>query len=147
MESIEDRNIAVVRRYYEGCNSGDLAVLRSTVTEDVIHYFLPHTFPTLRGAEHLARFWRKFHVTLSPVWRIDEVIADGDRVVSEWSCLWTEPGEGVRVMSRGTEWYILRDGRIAEVRAYFQATEIADSELVDFPYAGRGYFTRSGPVP
>jgi hypothetical protein len=47
-------------------------------------------------------------------------------------------------MSRGTEWYILRDGRIAEVRAYFQATEIADSELVDFPYAGRGYLMRPG---
>jgi ketosteroid isomerase-like protein len=143
MESIEDRNIAVVRRYYEGCNSGDLAVLQGTLTEDVVHYFLSHTFPTVRGAEHLARFWRKFQVVLRPVWRIDEIIAHGDRVVSEWSCLW-EPGEGARVMSRGTEWYILRDGRIAEVRAYFQATEIADSELVDFPYVGRGYLMRPG---
>lgn len=32
-------NIQIVRRYFEGCSSGDLDVLLSTLTPDVVHYF------------------------------------------------------------------------------------------------------------
>jgi hypothetical protein len=42
-------------------------------------------------------------------------------------------------MNRGTEWYVLRQGRIAEVRAYFIAGPGSSSELATFPYADRGY--------
>ena len=42
-------------------------------------------------------------------------------------------------MMRGSEWYVMRDGRIAEVRAYFAYSASSDVELTDFPYAGRGY--------
>jgi hypothetical protein len=45
-------------------------------------------------------------------------------------------------MSRGTEWYVLRDGLIVEVRAYFATNQSADTELADFPYADRKYLTR-----
>lgn len=142
METIEERNIAVVRRYFDGCNSGDLGVLRSTLAPDVVHYFLPETFQTIRGAEHLAKYWRKYQVTLRPLWNLDHIMGRGDEVVSEWSCLWTPVGAGHQVMSRGTEWYIVRTGQICEVRAYFAANSRADSELADFPYADRAYLTR-----
>ncbi len=36
----------------------------------------------------------------------------------------------------------MRDGTIAEVRAYFD-DGIADSEMADFPYVERGYLTGS----
>ena len=143
MDTIEARNIAVVRRYFDGCNSGDLDVLRSTLAPGVVHYFLPERFKTIHRAEHLAKYWHKYKTTLLPIWRIDEIIGHGDRVVSEWSCLWTPPGGGHQVMTRGTEWYILRAGQILEVRAYFPANDAADSELADFPYADRGYLKRS----
>lgn len=143
MDTIEARNIVAVRRYYDGCNSGDLDVLRSTLAPDVVHYFLPERFKTIHGAEHLARSWNKYKTTLQPIWRIDEIIGHGDRVVSEWSCLWTPPGKAHQIMTRGTEWYILRAGLILEVRAYFAADEAADSQLADFPYADRGYLERS----
>ena len=42
-------------------------------------------------------------------------------------------------MNRGTEWYLMRDGKIAEVRAYFMAVPDASVELSAFPYAERGY--------
>ncbi len=45
-------------------------------------------------------------------------------------------------MSRGAEWYILKDGLITEVRAYFAANASADTELADFPYANRNYLMR-----
>ena len=44
-------------------------------------------------------------------------------------------------MTRGTEWYVMRDGRIAEVRAYFLANPDANAELGGFPYAERRYLT------
>jgi hypothetical protein len=42
-------------------------------------------------------------------------------------------------MMRGTEWYMMRDGRIAEVRAYFLYDDSADTQLADFPYLERDY--------
>lgn len=135
----EARNIEVVRRYFDGCNSGDVQDLMSTLDPDVTHYFLPPTFPPIRGAEHLANYWRKYKEVLNPVWSIDHIIARDDEVVSEWSNTWSPPGTGVRRMARGSEWYIMRDHRILEVRAYFMADSEADVELATFPYAERGY--------
>ncbi len=142
MSTLEARNIDTVRRYFEGCNSGDVDELLATLAPDVVHYFLPGDVKTIRGADHLANHWRKYKELLDPTWRIDEIIGSGERVVSEWSCLWTPPQTGRPVMTRGTEWYILRDGLIAEVRAYFATDLTADTELPDFPYAARGYLGR-----
>jgi hypothetical protein len=33
----------------------------------------------------------------------------------------------------------MREGRIAEVRAYFASDDAANTELAGFPYAQRGY--------
>ena len=46
-------------------------------------------------------------------------------------------------MSRGTEWCIVRDNLITEVRAYFIANPAADVELPNFPYAERGYLNKT----
>jgi ketosteroid isomerase-like protein len=53
-------NVEVVLRYFDGCNTGDLEQLTSTLEDDVAHYFLPNVRPPIRGAEHLAKYWRKF---------------------------------------------------------------------------------------
>lgn len=139
MSSIEARNVAVVLKYFDGCNSGDLDDLLSTLDAEVIHYFLPQQFASIHGAQHLAKYWRKFKIRLNPTWKIDHIIAQGNEVVSEWSCLWTPEGTDSRLMMRGSEWYSMREGRIAEVRAYFGYSDRANTELTDFPYGVRGY--------
>jgi len=141
----ETENVATVLRYFDGCNSGNVEELLATLAPDVVHYFLARDFKTIRGASHLANYWRKYKEALDPTWRIDQIIGSGDCVVSEWSCLWTSPQTGRPVMTRGTEWYVMKDGRIAEVRAYFVADTTSDSELPDFPYAERGYLGRPHP--
>ncbi len=139
MTPTEAKNIEVVRRYFDGCSTGDLETLLGTLTPDVVHYFLPTRFPPIRGAETLANYWRRYKDALDPTWSIDRIIAQGDEVVSEWSCLWTSKESPRRVMTRGSEWYVLRDGRIAEIRAYFISDRAADTELVGFPYGERAY--------
>lgn len=143
MSTTESSNIATVLRYFDACNTGKLEDLLPTLAPDVVHYFLPPSVPTIRGAEHLAKYWRKYKNTLQPIWRIDEIIGQGDRVVSEWSCLWTPRGADQQIMLCGTEWYVLRDGLIAEIRAYFSLNLTADVELPNFPYAARGYLVRT----
>jgi len=105
----------------------------------VVHYFLPKRFQPIRGSDHLARHWRKFKQALDPVWNIDRILAQDDSVVSEWSCIWTPQGSARRVMMRGSEWYCIREGRIAEIRAYFLHDDLDDAQLAGFPYAQRGY--------
>lgn len=141
MSTIEERNISVVLRYFEGCNSGDLEDLLGTLDPEVVHYFFPAQFKAIHGAEHLAKYWRKFKLRLNPAWKIDHIIARNNEVVSEWSCLWTPEGTDSRLMMRGSEWYVMRDERIAEVRAYFGYSDKVHAELAGFPYAERGYLT------
>ena len=141
METAEEHNVEVVRRYFDRCKNGELDDSPKTLADDVVHYFLPESYDTIRSSEHLARFWRSFKRRLDPTWRIDEIIASGDVVVTEWSCRWRPPGSTQWVMSRGTEWYLIRNGVISEVRAYFN-DGIADSEMADFPYLAAWLFDR-----
>ena len=142
MTQAEAANIDAVRRYFDGCNSGDLDALLGTLDPDVVHYFLAPKFAPIRGAGHLARHWRKFKTALDPVWSIDRIVAQDREVVSEWSCIWTPQQTRRRILMRGCEWYVMRDARIAEVRAYFIHDDCADTGLVGFPYVERGYLTR-----
>lgn len=134
MDESEARNIEVVRKYFEGCNSGDIDQLMSTIAHDVTHYFLSSSSSPIRGAAHLAEYWKSWKQDLDPVWAHDHLIARGDEVVAEWSVIFTPPGTQKRLMNRGTEWYVMRDSRILEVRAYF----IADPECLYPPPAGWG---------
>ena len=139
MSPIEARNISVVLKYFDGCNSGEVNDLLSTLHPEVVHYFLPQQFKPIRGAEHLAKYWRKFKLLLNPTWRIDHILAQDHEVVSEWSCLWTPEGTNLRRMMRGSEWYVMRDETISEVRAYFGYSDQSDTVLTGFPYDSRGY--------
>lgn len=134
-----DAHIQTVLDYFDGCNTGELEHLLRTLDADVVHYFLPAVHPPIRGAEHLAKYWRKFKQVYDPRWKIDHLIGTGDEVVSEWSCAYTLPSNGQRMMFRGSEWYVMKDGRIAEVRAYYDYDDSRDCELNGFPYAERGY--------
>jgi len=140
----ENEALAVVKRYFGGCETGDVETIASTLDPDVIHYFLPADRPPIRGAEHLARFWGKMKRANQAHWGVDHAICVGDEVVVEWTLYWTHPGRGLRLVNRGTDWYIVQHGKIQEIRAYlhFPAAQPlieSDSELNGFPYKDRGY--------
>jgi ketosteroid isomerase-like protein len=142
MNATETKNVDVVRTYFAGCQTGDLDTLLSALAPDVVHYFLPSRFAPITGAEQLAKYWCRYKLGLNPDWSIDHIVARDDEVVSEWSCIFTSRKTKRRLMLRGSEWYVMRDGKIAEIRAYFMSSDDADCELAGFPYAARGYLGR-----
>jgi len=137
--TLQTDHIETIKRYYHGCSTGDVELMTSTFAPDVIHYFLEPGTSAVEGAEHLARYWRKVQKLLDARWQVDYGFAAGDDAVIEWTIFWTNPENGRRLATRGAELYVMRDGLIAEVRAYYNQLRDADSGLVDFDYAARRY--------
>jgi len=130
----------LIRRYYDGCSNGDLSELEATLHEDVVHYFLEPNVGAapVRGRPHLSRYWIKVSRLIEATWLVDHLLVDGDEAVIEWTMYWRPDGSGQRVATRGSEWFVFRDGLIAEIRAYYQQQPFT-TQLADFPYEQRGY--------
>ncbi len=61
-------------------------------------------------------------------------------MVIEWTMTWRDPKSGERRLDRGTEWFLIRDGKIAEVRAYHHGgKKNPQGDLLGFDHEGRGY--------
>ena len=53
---------------------------------------------------------------------------------------WRHPETGERRLDRGAEWFLIRDGKIAEVRAYHHGgPKNPQGDLLGFDHEGRGY--------
>lgn len=130
----------LIRRYYDGCTAGDLDELHATLHPDVVHFFLAPNIGSapVRGAAHLARYWRKVTRAIDARWVVDHVLAGEDEAVIEWTMWWRPRADADRIATRGAEWFVLRDGLIVEIRSYHQQHE-QTTELEAFPYAERGY--------
>jgi hypothetical protein len=132
--------VETIERYYHGCNTHDVALMKSTFTDDVVHYFVDHS--AVRGASDLANYWSKVAPLTQATWTVDHAIVQEPEAVIEWSMQWTPPATGAPEILRGTEWFIFRDGRIAEIRSYhcnYFLNAPENRALHGFDYAGRGY--------
>ena len=100
----------------------------------------PARFLVLAAMEFWERFAMSGMKSLLVLILVDHVLApdEGDEAVIEWTLFWTPPETGVRVATRGAEWYVFDGGLIKEIRAYYRQ-EHADSGLEGFPYAERGF--------
>ena len=134
--------LAVIRRYYEGCNTGDVVQMVSCFTTDVVHYFVDHA--PVRGAEALAGYWATIGPRTRAAWSVDHFIAGVNEAVIEWSMRWTPSGGGAgeEEVLRGTEWFRFEAEQISEIRSYHANHYLSapqNRELHGFPYAERGY--------
>ena len=127
-----------VRAYYESLNTGDAEAVSSHFTEDATHYYTrlgPH-----EGAETIGGYAALGVSTIDAQWYIENAIEQGDQVVIEWTMTWRDPKSGAQRLDRGTEWFLIRDGRIAEVRAYHHGgKKNPQGDLLGFDHEGRGY--------
>ena len=139
--------LTLIATYYDACSRGDAEGVSATMCSAVTHWFLAPNIGSraVHGAEQLGRYWRKVHELIAPVWVVDHGIVDGDEAVIEWSMFWVPTNKTERVVTRGAEWFVVREDRIAEIRSYYRQ-EAADSELDGFPYVERGYSTHGSEL-
>jgi ketosteroid isomerase-like protein len=130
-----------VRAYYRDLNTGDKEKVARHFHPDANHFYTrlgPH-----RGAESIAGTSELGVTHLDASWHLEHGIELGDEVVIEWTMLWTDPRRGnERRIDRGTEWFVVRDGLIAEVRAYHHSdAKNRQGNLLGFDHEGRGHTT------
>jgi predicted ester cyclase len=120
----EARNKATVKRFHEATNTGDVELISKTIDEIVEPDALIHTPWPIQatGAQALKQVWPMLLRGLPDVHiTIEDVIAEGDKVVSRNSVTGTHQGEYMGLPPTGksvtyNEIFILRfvNGRIAE---------------------------------
>ena len=140
--------IETIKRYYQGCNTADVELMMSTFTDDVVHYYVDHS--AVRGAAALANYWAKVGPRTQAHWRLDHAVVNEPEAVIEWSMRWVPDATGEPELLRGSEWYVFRDGLIAEIRSYhnnFHLAAPANNELHDFDYPARGYTILESVLP
>jgi ketosteroid isomerase-like protein len=127
-----------VRAYYVDLNTGDAAAVSSHFTEDATHYYTrlgPH-----EGAKTIGDLAALGGSTIDAQWFIENLVEQGDQVAIEWTMTWRDPEKDERRLDRGAEFFLIRDGRIAEVRAYHHGgKKNPQGDLLGFDHAGRGY--------
>jgi ketosteroid isomerase-like protein len=127
-----------VHAYYEALNTGDTAAVSAHFTSDATHYYTrlgPH-----QGAKTIGDLAALGVTTIDAQWYIENAIEQGDQVAIEWTMTWRDPHSSERRLDRGTEWFLIRDGKIAEVRAYHHGgKKNPQGDLLGFDHGGRGY--------
>jgi len=132
--------IDIINEYYRGCNTADMALMISTFTPDIVHYFVDHS--AVRGAEALANYWSKIGPKTSANWVLDHAVVQEPEAVIEWSMRWVPGKTGETEILRGSEWYLFENNKIAEIRSYhnnFFLHNERNRELWDFDYKNRSY--------
>jgi len=132
--------VDTIEKYYEGCNTQNAELMMSTFTDDVVHYFVDHS--AVSTAERLANYWCKVAPLTQASWTVDHALVEGTEAVIEWSMRWKPNLAESHELLRGTEWFVFRENKIAEIRSYhcnFFLNDRKNRELHDFDYAGRKY--------
>jgi ketosteroid isomerase-like protein len=121
-----------VKSYYAVLNSGDVDAVAAHFTDDAVHYYTRRA-PD-RGREIAERaVWAVQNMEAE--WSMYNGIDDGEQAVIEWAMKWRHPETKELKLDRGTEWFLFRDGKICEVRAYYNRS----GDLIEFDHAGRGH--------
>ena len=116
---------AVVRRYIEeGYNEKDPAVLRETMTEDVVVHGLIGVDGPVEGIDAYGEYAATMMGAFPDVTgEIHEIIVSGDRVTGRWTIAGTHEGDlfgieptGESIEIEGIALFRMEDGRIAEKR-------------------------------
>ena len=128
-----------VRAYYRDLNTGDVEKVARNFQPDANHFYTrlgPH-----RSAQEIGEITEQGVKHLDASWHLEHGIEQGDEAVIEWTMLWRDPRHGnEQRLDRGTEWFRIEDGLIAEVRAYHHGgPKNPQGDLLGFDHQGRGY--------
>jgi ketosteroid isomerase-like protein len=112
----------IVAAYFAACNAHDVARIVACHHPDAVNYDSCRPGHPVVGREAIGRLWERVFTRLPDIrWSEDRVLAVGDEVVVEWTLWATLPGHGPITLS-GCDVYHVRDGLIANVRQYWDAS-------------------------
>ena len=99
--STED-NKALVRRFYEAIDKGDIDAMDELVAEDYLDHS-PPPWPFPPGREGLKEAFRLFWEATPGRHVIEDQIAEGDRVVTRLTCIGQQTGDLPGVPATGND--------------------------------------------
>ncbi len=139
------KNIAIVRRYYEECANdyGDsdkkraLAVADELLTADFAMYYNNQTdAEATRGLnkhkEFLVQHTRAFR---GERWTVEGIVADERTVACRWSVQATHTETGNSIDLRAADFFTVRNGQLAELRRFLDFRTL-DAQLPPAPVTG-----------
>jgi len=111
--------LALVERVDAAFSRRDLDTIMAMMTDDcVFENTSPPDGTRYEGATAVRAAWEElFRTTRNPVFETEEAFACGDRCVTRWVFFWDNP-DGTRRHVRGVDVWRVRDGKVAELRAY-----------------------------
>jgi nuclear transport factor 2 (NTF2) superfamily protein len=112
----------LVQDVEDAFGAADLARIEQGFTEDAVARFAD--FPEMRGRDAVMTFLRaRFARTRGYRLRKTLHCVMGDTLANTWDASWEDAQTGKQMLGRGTEIWIVRDGRIALWDATFNAWE------------------------
>jgi ketosteroid isomerase-like protein len=128
MATASERNAALVRRYFTDCVSrasgpdqaAALAVLDEVMSSDFVMFYNDETdAEAMRGRERHKEFLVG-HVRNLPddTWTVESLVADEMTVACAWRFEGTHANTGNRVAARAADFFVIRDGQLAELRRF-----------------------------
>ncbi|MGI9598325.1 MAG: nuclear transport factor 2 family protein [Acidimicrobiales bacterium] len=136
MAATGDDRGALIRAYFDACNSGTPEEIAAHFTDEATIYDTNHR-PVTTAAD-IGRFWEKIRAQWQgAVWQVDRVVSDGDSAAIEWNM--AGEGDRGRFVFRGSEHYGFDGDLISEIRQYWNFDpDSFDTGLVDYPYGRPG---------
>jgi steroid delta-isomerase-like uncharacterized protein len=116
-----EENKALVRRFYEEIDKGNIDAMDELVAEDYIDHSPPPFSGLSSGREGLKQAFRLFWDATPGSHHIEDQLAEGDRVITRLSAVGTHEGDLPGIPRTGNEFRMtaiaihrVADGRLAE---------------------------------
>ncbi|HWM94899.1 MAG TPA: ester cyclase [Thermoanaerobaculia bacterium] len=119
-----EENKAIARRFREDLwNTGDLALVDAIMARDCeVHARVPFTTDFMRGPEAMGQLVLFYRIAFSDLrMAIDQIVAEGDLVVTRWSGRGRHTGDllglpptGRETFTSGMDMLRIEDGKIVE---------------------------------
>ena len=132
-----EENVALLRRFYESFNQGDLDSVLELCTEDVEVYKNPEVVEmvaafTPRGQERVAQYLRGWLDSWSDYSaRPEEFLQSGEEVAALTQARARGKNSQFEIEGEMADVFTLRDGRIARFRLYIERRDALDSLGID----------------
>ena len=119
--ALEEQNIALVKRIYEGLNKADIEIIQEVYSPDLVYYNPSASDKKLSREEVIEHMKREYKAMPDLNWTTHDIIAKGDKVIARNTLKGTHIEDWQDLPATGKEFEIteiiitrIQDGKIVE---------------------------------